>query len=345
MLDLIKNLPKAELHLHLEGTLEPDLLFRLARQNRVSIPYSGIDEIKAAYQFTDLQSFLDVYYQGAGVLLQEQDFYDLSWAYLERAHQDNIVHTEVFFDPQTHTERGIAFEVVIGGIRRALDDANRKFGMTSRLIMCFLRHLSEASAIETLEQALPHRSLFHGVGLDSSEKNNPPEKFANVYRKAKKEGLKLVAHAGEEGPPKYIWDSIRLLEVERIDHGIACEKDPELIDWLAASRMPLTVCPLSNIKLRVFDSMQEHNILRLLDSGLCVTVNSDDPSYFGGYLNDNYRALYESLHMSRKQLEKLVCNSFEASWMDVEQKRDWQEKVSAICSDRLLVVSQSETFG
>ncbi|MCB1756394.1 MAG: adenosine deaminase [Gammaproteobacteria bacterium] len=328
---LIETLPKAELHLHIEGTLEPELMFTLAQRNRLTLPYKDAAELRAAYQFEDLQSFLDLYYQGAGVLQTEEDFYDLTRAYLERARHDNIVHTEIFFDPQTHTQRGIDFATVVQGIARALGEAEQHWGLTSRLIMCFLRHLSEEEALTTLDEALPFKALIDGVGLDSSERNNPPEKFQRAFDRAREEGFRLVAHAGEEGPASYIRQAIERLKVERIDHGVACEQDPELLDLLKQSRLPLTVCPLSNTRLCVFDDMSQHNILRLLEQGLCVTVNSDDPSYFGGYLNDNYLALLDGLQMTVRQLESLVCNGFEASWLEPAVKNNWQEQVRQAC--------------
>ncbi|MGL4207403.1 MAG: adenosine deaminase [Aeromonadaceae bacterium] len=325
----VAGLPKVELHLHIEGTLEPELLFTLAERNGVALPYPDVATLKAAYQFTDLQSFLDLYYQGAAVLQKEQDFYDLTWAYLERCHQDNVLHTEIFFDPQTHTERGVPFATVIHGIQAALEQGQRQFGISSRLILCFLRHLSEESAFAVLEQAKPYLSLIHGVGLDSSELGNPPEKFARVFAQAKSLGLRLVAHAGEEGPASYIWDALDLLHVDRIDHGVRSCDDPLLIARLAAERMPLTVCPLSNVRLRVFGEMTQHNILNLLDKGLCVTVNSDDPAYFGGYMSANYQALVDHLQASKEQLRQLALNSVEACWLDEKAKQALTQQILA----------------
>ncbi len=325
----VAGLPKVELHLHIEGTLEPDLLFTLAKRNGVELPYSDVAALQAAYQFTDLQSFLDLYYQGAAVLQKEQDFYDLTWAYLERCHQDKVLHTELFFDPQTHTQRGVPFASVIHGIHAALEQAQLQFGISSRLILCFLRHLSEESAFAVLEQAVPYLSLIHGVGLDSSELGNPPEKFARVFAKASSLGLRLVAHAGEEGPASYIWDALDLLHVDRIDHGVRCSEDPLLIARLAAERMPLTVCPLSNVRLRVFGEMAQHNILNLLDKGLCVTVNSDDPAYFGGYMSANYQALVDHLQASKEQLRQLALNSVEACWLDEKAKQALTQQILA----------------
>lgn len=320
MESFITGLPKVELHLHIEGTLEPELAFVLAERNGISLPYSNVEALRAAYNFSNLQSFLDLYYQGAGVLQTEQDFYDLTWAYLQRCHQQNVVHTELFFDPQTHQERGIAFAPVIEGIHRALEDGKRQLGVSSHLIMCFLRHLSEESAFATLEAAQPYLDKIIGIGLDSSEVGNPPDKFARVFAKARSYGLKTVAHAGEEGPASYIWDALDMLKVDRIDHGVRCVDDPLLVARLVADRTPLTVCPLSNLKLRVFQSMNEHNILELLDKGVCVTVNSDDPAYFGGYMQENYLSLAQALLASKEQIRRLALNSVEASWLDAKEK-------------------------
>jgi adenosine deaminase len=325
----ITGLPKVELHLHIEGTLEPELAFVLAQRNGISLPYSNVEALRAAYNFSNLQSFLDLYYQGAGVLQTEQDFYDLTWAYLQRCHQQNVVHTELFFDPQTHLERGIAFATVIEGIHRALEDGKRQLGVSSHLIMCFLRHLSEESAFATLEAAQPYLDKIIGIGLDSSEVGNPPEKFARVFAKARSYGLKTVAHAGEEGPASYIWDALDMLKVDRIDHGVRCVDDPLLVARLVADRTPLTVCPLSNLKLRVFQSMNEHNILELLDKGVCVTVNSDDPAYFGGYMQENYLSLAQALLASKEQIRRLALNSVEASWLDSKDKASLTDRILA----------------
>ena len=314
MKDLIKKLPKAELHLHIEGTLEPQLMFRLAKKNSIDIPYKTVDEIKKAYNFTSLQSFLDIYYAGANVLIEEQDFFDLTWEYLLTCKAQNIVHTEIMFDPQTHTTRGIKFETVINGITKALDKAKKELDISSFLIMSFLRHLSQEEAFETLDEAKPFQEQITAVGLDSSELGNPPIKFKKVFEEAKKQGYKLVAHAGEEGDTSYIWDTINLLHVDRIDHGIRCDEDDKLLEHLIKYQTPLTVCPLSNVKLKAVDGMKNHNILKLLKKGLRVTVNSDDPAYFGGYLNENYEALVESLGMNEEELRKLVQNSFESSF-------------------------------
>ena len=321
------NLPKAELHVHIEGTLEPELMFALAERNGVTLPYKDTEAIRDAYQFSDLQSFLDIYYAGAGVLQTTQDFYDLTWAYLERCKADNVVHTEIFFDPQTHTDRGIAFGTVLDGIDGALRDAKEKLGITSFLIMSFLRHLPEESALETLEMSMPYIDRIAGVGLDSSEAGFPPEMFERVFAKARKAGFIPVAHAGEEGPPEYIHQALDLLKVVRIDHGVRAIEDPALMARLIADRTPLTVCPFSNVKLKVFESLADHNILEMLEQGVCVTVNSDDPAYFGGYLNANFNGLVESLGMTEAQARRLAANSFEASLLPEEEKQAWMAEV------------------
>jgi adenosine deaminase len=331
MRDFIQALPKIELHLHIEGTLEPGLLFELAQRNSVSIPFKSETEVREAYEFTDLQSFLDIYYQGANVLIHEQDFFDLTWAYLLRCQQDNVIHTEIFFDPQTHTERGIEFDTIVNGIHRALVQAEAELQITSRLILCFLRHLDEAAAFTTLEQALPHRDKIVAVGLDSSEKGNPPEKFQRVFERALDEGFLTVAHAGEEGPASYISDSLSLLKVSRIDHGVRCAEDPALVEQLIAERVPLTVCPLSNIKLRVFDTMAQHNIVDLLRRGLCVTINSDDPAYFGGYMTDNFLAVAEAHSMSTREISQFTFNAIEASFTSKHEK----QRLEAIVNEAL----------
>ena len=327
---LLQQMPKAELHIHIEGSLEPELIFALARRNGVALAYPTVDALRAAYAFTDLQSFLDIYYAGASVLLTEQDFYDMTWAYLQRAQRDNVRHAEIFFDPQTHTARGVPFAAVIGGIHRALGDAHAQWDMSGALILCFLRHLSEEDAFETLQQALPHREKFIGVGLDSSERGNPPEKFAQVFARCRELGLHLVAHAGEEGPPAYIQAALDVLHVERIDHGVRCLDDAELTRRLAREQVPLTVCPLSNIKLRVFDRMADHNLLQLLDAGLCATVNSDDPAYFGGYINDNFLAAFEALPLQRQHAQQLARNSFAAAFLDERARRQYLDEVDAL---------------
>jgi adenosine deaminase len=327
---LLRRMPKAELHLHIEGSLEPELIFKLAQRNRVALPYPSVEVLRAAYAFSDLQSFLDLYYAGAAVLLQEQDFFDMAWAYFERAAADNVVHAEVFFDPQTHTERGVPIEAVILGLEHACRRAHAEFGISAKLILCFLRHLSEEAAFDALQQALPYRHHFIGVGLDSGERGNPPEKFARVFAKCRELGLHVVAHAGEEGPPAYIEAALDVLQVERIDHGVRCMESPPLVRRLAASRMPLTVCPLSNVKLCVFNALAEHNLGALLDAGLCATVNSDDPAYFGGYVNDNFVQSFEALPaLTARHAWQLAANSFEASFADAAHKAQWRAQLDA----------------
>ena len=322
---LLQAMPKAELHIHIEGSLEPELIFELAQRNRVSLPYASVEALRQAYAFTDLQSFLDIYYAGASVLLTEQDFYDMTMAYLRRAAADNVRHAEIFFDPQTHTARGVPFKTVIDGIWRACQDGP----ISATLIMCFLRHLSEEEAIATLEEALPFRDKIIGVGLDSSEVGHPPEKFARVFERARNLGLHLVAHAGEEGPPAYIESALDVLNVERIDHGVRCLEDPALVERLAREQMALTVCPLSNTKLRVFDVMGDSNLRRLLDAGLVATVNSDDPAYFGGYVNDNYLAAFDALPLDAGHARQLAKNSFAAAFVEPDRKRAWLAEVDA----------------
>jgi adenosine deaminase len=312
MYDWLNALPKAELHLHLEGSLEPELLFALAERNQIALPWRDVESLRQAYAFNNLQEFLDLYYRGADVLRTEQDFYDLTWAYLEKCKAQNVIHTEPFFDPQTHTERGVPFEVLLNGIAGALKDGRDKLGIGSGLILSFLRHLSEDEAQATLDQALAFRSAFIAVGLDSSEVGHPPSKFRRVFDRARAEGFLTVAHAGEEGPPEYIWEALDLLKVSRIDHGVRAAEDPKLIERLIDEQIPLTVCPLSNTKLRVFDDMRQHNILELLERGVKVTVNSDDPAYFGGYITENFQALHESLGMTRDQALRLAQNSLDA---------------------------------
>ncbi|MDD4505147.1 MAG: adenosine deaminase [Sulfurospirillaceae bacterium] len=321
MKELIQKLPKAELHLHIEGSLEPELMFKLAQKNNIAIPYKTIEEVKQAYNFTSLQSFLDIYYAGANVLITESDFFDLTWAYLLTCKAQNIVHVEIFFDPQTHTKRSISFKTVVDGITKALQKGEIELGISSFLIMCFLRHLSEAEAYETLKESLPFKEHIIAVGLDSSEVGNPPSKFQNVFEAARKEGYKIVAHAGEEGSSTYIWEALTLLHVNRIDHGIRCDEDTNLVEHLKNIQMPLTVCPLSNVKLRAIKDMRNHNILTLLRKGLLVTVNSDDPAYFGGYLNENYEAIVENLDISETELKALIGNSFKASFLSEKKKK------------------------
>ena len=317
---LARVIPKAELHIHIEGSLEPELIFALAQRNGVQLPYADVEALRAAYAFTDLQSFLDIYYAGASVLLQEADFYDMAWAYFERAKADHVIHTEIFFDPQTHTARGVPMATVIQGLSRACADAQAKLGISSALILCFLRHLSEAEAFATLEAALPYREHFIGVGLDSSEVDHPPEKFVRVFARCRELGLRIVAHAGEEGPPEYIWEALELLQAERIDHGVRCLEDPVLVAELAKRRTPLTVCPLSNLKLCVVDDLADHPMKQLLDAGLCATVNSDDPAYFGGYLNANFEQTVRALALTEADVIKLAKNSFEASFVSEAQR-------------------------
>ncbi|WP_076585183.1 adenosine deaminase [Vibrio ostreicida] len=317
----IQQLPKVELHLHIEGSLEPEMMFELAQRNRVPLPFKTPEAVKAAYEFNDLQSFLDIYYQGANVLIYEQDFYDLTWAYLQRCHQDKVIHTEIFFDPQTHTDRGIEFSTVIEGINRALQHGQEKLGISSRIIMCFLRHLDEESAFVTLEQALAHKDKIVAVGLDSAELGHPPEKFTRVFSKAREEGFLTVAHAGEEGPASYIYDSLELLKVSRIDHGVRCSDDKTLVAALADSKVPLTVCPLSNTKLKVFEQMADHNIVELLRLGVCVTINSDDPAYFGGYMTDNFVAVAQSHALENDELAQFTRNAIEASFINHNEKQ------------------------
>jgi adenine deaminase len=328
---LLRAMPKAELHIHIEGSLEPELIFALAQRNGVSLSYPSVEALRAAYAFTDLQSFLDIYYAGASVLLKAQDFEDMAMAYFQRAKADNVVHAELFFDPQTHTDRGVSFETVITGLTRACERAQSELGISSSLIMCFLRHLSEEAALATLEEAMPYRSQIVGVGLDSSERGHPPEKFARVFAKCRELGLHVVAHAGEEGPPAYIWSALDVLKVERIDHGVRSVEDPVLMQRLAKERVPLTVCPLSNVKLCVFKTMSEHNLATLLDQGLAATVNSDDPAYFGGYMNENFIAAFDALpQLTAKHAYQLAANSFEASFADAASKSAWKAQLDQV---------------
>lgn len=317
---LIDRLPKAELHLHIEGSLEPEMLFELAARNGVTIPFASAEEVRAAYSFSNLQDFLDIYYQGMSVLLHEQDFFDLTWAYLQRAHADNVRHVEIFFDPQGHTERGVAFTTVLDGIERALKQGEVKLGISYRLIMCFLRHLSEDDAFATLAEAEPHLARIHGVGLDSSELGHPPSKFAKVFARARELGLHVTAHAGEEGPPEYVWEALDLLKVERIDHGNRALEDTALTERIAAEGLTLTVCPLSNLRLCVIGEMAQSPVRRMLDAGLKVTINSDDPAYFGGYVNDNYRAVADALQLGDAQLVELARSSFEGAFLPPDAK-------------------------
>ncbi len=327
---LLAAMPKAELHMHIEGSLEPEMIFALARRNAVALPYASVEELRRAYAFTDLQSFLDIYYAGASVLLAEQDFFDMADSYLARAAADNVVRAEIFFDPQTHTERGVPIGTVIGGLSRACREAPARHGVSAGLILCFLRHLSEAQAFDTLEAALPWREHLIGVGLDSSEVGHPPEKFAHVFARCRELGLHVVAHAGEEGPPPYIWQALDLLHAERIDHGVQAVHDPALMRRLAAERVPLTVCPLSNQKLRVFPDLADHNLKALLDAGLVATVNSDDPAYFGGYVNDNFQAVFAATGMKACHAWQLASHSFDASFAPSEDKARWHQQLSDV---------------
>ena len=327
IIEFIKKTPKAELHLHIEGTLEPDLLFRLAKKNNIQIPFSNVDEIKSAYNFKNLESFLNIFYQGSKVLIKEQDFFDLTWAYVLKCKENNVVHTEIFFDPQTHLNRGIDFNVVINGIYNALQKGNKEFGLTFGIIMCFLRHLDEDSAFQMLNHALAHKDKIIGVGLDSSEVGHPPRKFERVFKKAIEKGFLTVAHAGEEGPPEYIWEALNFLKVKRVDHGVQCLKDKKLVQKLRNDQIPLTVCPLSNIKLCVFKDLKQHNLKKMLDEKLMVMVNSDDPAYFGGYLNKNLAESQKALNFSFENIKTLIINSFKSSFLKDEKKIEWIKKL------------------
>ncbi len=327
IVDFIKKTPKTELHLHIEGTLEPEHMFELAKRNKVSIPFKNIDEVKSAYNFNNLDSFLNIYYQGSKVLINEEDFFDLTWAYLLNCKKDNIVHTEIFFDPQTHIDRGIDFNVVINGIYKALKKAEKELNISSKIIMCFLRHLDEESGLNVLNKALKHKDKIIGVGLDSSELGNPPKKFEKLFQKAIKEGFLTVAHAGEEGPTEYIWEAIDLLKVKRIDHGVQCLKDEKLVQKLKEEQIPLTVCPLSNVKLCVFDKLEQHNLKKILDKGLMAMINSDDPAYFGGYLNENLIHAQAALNLSKNEVKTLIINSFKSSFLSKKEKDNWIAKI------------------
>jgi len=327
LLKFIKKSPKAELHLHIEGTLEPEQMFMLAKRNNIQIPFDDINDVKKAYNFSNLESFLKIYYEGAKVLIKEQDFFDLTWAYALKCKEDNIVHTEIFFDPQTHTDRGINFDIVINGIYNSLKKAEKEFGLSFKIIMCFLRHLDEEAGFKILDQALTHKDKIFGVGLDSSETGNPPNKYEKLFKKAIEYGFITVAHAGEEGPPEYMWEVLNLLNVKRIDHGVQCLKDEKLVEKLVKSQIPLTVCPLSNIKLRVFNKLEEHNLKKMLDKKLMVMVNSDDPAYFGGYLNQNLIETQAALKLSQYEVKTLLINSFKSSFLNEEKKREWISKI------------------
>ena len=328
IIEFIKRSPKAELHLHIEGTLEPSHLFKLAKKNNIKIPFSNVSEIKSAYNFSNLESFLKIFYQGSRVLIKEQDFFDLTWAYVLKCKEDNIVHTEIFFDPQAHVDRGVSFDTVINGISKALDKANLEFSLTSKIIMCFLRHLDEQSGFKVLNQALKHKDKIIAVGLDSSELGHPPKKFEKLFKKAREGGFLTVAHAGEEGPPEYIWDSLNFLKVKRIDHGVQCLKDEKLVEELKKTQIPLTVCPLSNVKLCVFDKLENHNIKKMLNQGLRVMINSDDPAYFGGYLNKNLIETQSALNLSIEEIKTLIINSFKSSFLDETKKNEWIKKIN-----------------
>jgi adenine deaminase len=328
---LLRAMPKSELHIHIEGSLEPELIFKLAQRNGVKLNYPSVEALRSAYAFTDLQSFLDIYYAGASVLLKEEDFFDMAWAYFEKAAADNVVHAELFFDPQTHTERGVPIGTVIRGLEHACHRAHAEFGISASLILCFLRHLSEDAAMATLDEALPYLKHFIGVGLDSSERGHPPEKFKRVFARCRELGLRIVAHAGEEGPPEYIRSALDVLEVERIDHGVRCVEDPALVERLVAERIPLTVCPLSNVKLCVFKTLAEHNLPALLQAGLVATVNSDDPAYFGGYMNENFVQTFAALpQLGAREAWQLASNSFEASFAPAATKQAWQAQLDDV---------------
>jgi len=326
--DFINKTPKTELHLHIEGSLEPELMFKLSKRNKVEIPFKSVDEIKSAYNFSNLDSFLKIYYEGSNVLVNEEDFFDLTWEYILRCKKDNIVHTEIFFDPQSHLVRGVSFDKVINGIDKALKKAEKELGITSKVIMCFLRHLDEDSCFEVLKKACDHKDKIIGVGLDSSEKGNPPTKFKRLFEKSIEQGFLTVAHAGEEGPPEYIWDCLNILKVKRIDHGVQCLKDEKLVEKLKENQIPLTVCPLSNVKLCVFDKLENHTLKVMLNKGLRVMVNSDDPAYFGGYLNQNLIETAKALNLELNEIRILIENSFKSSFLDEKIKNEWLKKIN-----------------
>jgi len=327
ILEFIKKSPKAELHMHIEGSLEPELMFALAKRNNIQIPFKSVKDVQKAYNFTNLESFLKIYYESAKVLINEKDFFDLTWAYILKCREDNVVHAEIFFDPQTHTERGINFEIVINGIYKAFKKAEKEFDFSFKIIMCFLRHLDEESGFEVLEQAIKHKDKIYGVGLDSSEVGHPPSKFKKLFKKASENNFIAVAHAGEEGPPEYIWEALNLINVKRIDHGVQCLKDEKLVQVLSKKQIPLTVCPLSNIKLRVFNKLKDHNLKRMLEKKLLVMVNSDDPAYFGGYLNKNLIETQIALNLSKDEVKTLLINSFKSSFLDEKKKKEWISKI------------------
>jgi len=328
IIEFIKKKPKTELHLHIEGSLEPELMFKLSKRNKVEIPFKNVDEIRSAYNFSSLDSFLKIYYQGSNVLVNEEDFFDLTWEYILRCKNDNIVHTEIFFDPQSHLPRGISFKTIINGINKALNKAKDELNISSKIIMCFLRHLDEEPCFDVLKQACEHKDKIIGIGLDSSEKGNPPAKFRRLFEQAIKEGFLTVAHAGEEGPPEYISDSLDILKVKRIDHGVQCLNDEKLVNRLIIEKIPLTVCPLSNVKLCVFDNLENHNLKRMLDKGLRVTVNSDDPAYFGGYLNKNLIEISKALNLNLQDVKILIENSFKSSFLTEDEKKNWLKKIN-----------------
>ncbi len=332
MKEFIQGLPKVELHLHIEGSFEPELMFEIAKRNACDLRFNSVEEVRAAYDFNNLQEFLDIYYEGANVLLHEQDFYDLTWAYMEKIAEQNVIHTEIFFDPQTHTDRGVPFKTVIDGISRALQDAKEKFDVSSHLIMCFLRHLSEEKAFETLEQALPYKDRILGVGLDSSEVGHPPSKFQRVFAKAKEQGFLAVAHAGEEGPAEYVREAIELLKIDRIDHGNRCLDDDALVDQVVDAGLALTVCPLSNLKLAVVKDLKDHPLKTMLNKQLRVTVNSDDPAYFGGYMNENFIAIQQALSLTEQDLKTLISNSIEASFVNDNDKQKMKQTLDNYCA-------------
>ncbi|MDB4061202.1 adenosine deaminase [Vicingaceae bacterium] len=329
----IQKLPKAELHLHIEGTFEPELMFVIAKRNNFQIPFSSVEEVKAAYQFNNLQEFLDIYYAGANVLLTEQDFFELTWAYLTKVASQNVKHVEIFFDPQTHTERGVEFHTVLIGIYKALEEGEKELGITFRLIMSYLRHISEESAFETLRQSLPFKDLIDGVGLDSSEVGNPPEKFQNVFKASAKEGYKLCAHGGEEGPAEYIWSALDILKIDRLDHGNRCLEDEKLVERLVQEQMPLTLCPLSNLELKVIQDLKTYPLKKMMEAGLLVTLNSDDPAYFGGYMNENFLETAKAIDLSKEEIVTLTKNGFEASWLTAEEKEKWKNEVDRVAKE------------
>ena len=328
IVDFINQTPKAELHLHIEGSLEPELMFKLSKRNKIEIPFKSVEEIQSAYNFTNLDSFLKIYYEGSNVLINEEDFFDLTWDYILKCKKDNIVHTEIFFDPQSHLPRGIKFDTIINGIDKALKKAEKDYGITSKIIMCFLRHLDEDQCFDVLKEACNYKDKIIGIGLDSSEKGNPPSKFKRLFEQAIKEEFLTVAHAGEEGPPEYIWDSLNLLKIKRVDHGVQCLNDEKLVEKLVKDQIPLTVCPLSNVKLCVFDKLENHNLKKMLDKGLRVMVNSDDPAYFGGYLNKNLIETSKALNLKIEDVKKLIENSFKSSFLNDEDKKNWLKKIN-----------------